>query len=322
VAERLRVAVIGLGSMGANHARVLAAMAEAELVAVCDVNEARLGAVAVAPGTAGYAGYRELLAGERLDAAVVAVPTRLHLEVALACIDRGLTLLVEKPLGADLEECLRLKAAAEQAGVPLMPGHIERFNPVVREVRRRVSEGDLGQVYQARAVRVGPFFERERDVGVVHDLATHDIDALRYVFAAEVESVRAEVLSGVRTPYEDLLVGMLRLDNGVIASLDVSWLAPAKVRALSLTGEGGALLGQLEARTLEVEREDGRETVDLRAAGEPLREELAAFLRVARGEPPPVTADDAIAAMRAVEALVESARTGESVRVTAGRPAR
>jgi predicted dehydrogenase len=323
VPERLRVAVIGLGSMGGNHARVLAELPDAELAAVCDVDEARLRDAPASPGTARYRDYGELLAREAPDAAVVAVPTRLHQEVALACIERGVALLVEKPLGAGLEECLRLRDAAEAKGVSLMPGHVERFNPVVQAAKHWLDGGKLGRVYEVRSQRVGPFFERVRDVGVVHDLATHDIDLLHMLFACEVERVHAETQSGIRTPYEDALTAVLRLANGVVAVLEVNWLSPLKFRGFTMLSERGTLSGEFEPQALLFEAGAGKAVSVPVQRGEPLRAELAAFLRAARGEmPPPVTADDAIAAMRVVEAIIESARSGEAVRLAARGTAR
>jgi predicted dehydrogenase len=314
VPERLRVAVIGLGAMGANHARVYGELPGAELVAVADRAENRLRSVGRAVHA--YTDYRALLERARPDAVSIAVPTRLHLDVALACIERGLPVLVEKPLGADLAECLRLQEAAAAAGVPLMPGHIERFNPVVRSLKRHLEAGDYGRVYGVSVRRVGPFYERERDVGVVHDLATHDIDLVRWLFG-EVGGVAAETQSGIRTPYEDALAAVLGLAGGVPIVLETNWLSAVKLRAITITAEYGTVNARLLAREIEFVADDAPErAVRESFADEPeaLHAELATFLRVARREePPPVTADDAIAAMRVVEALVESARRGETV---------
>ena len=324
MADRVRVAVIGLGSMGANHARVFAELPEADLVAVCDSDESKL---RTAGGARTYRDYRDLLAEERLDGVSIAVPTRKHLEVALAAIERGIPLLVEKPLGADLDECLRLRDAAEAAGVPLMVGHVERFNPVVQELKSRLESGDAGRIYQAYARRVGPFYERERDVGVVHDLATHDIDILQWLFGP-VERVHGETQAGVRTPHEDALSAVLRFEAGVTVLLEVNWLTPLKFRDLHLLGEHGRYYAVYHPQVLQFWRagapgdEPQVDSQTFPGSGEaPLKNELSAFLRVARREiDPPVTADDAIAAMRVVEALIESARSGEAVRL-AGRAA-
>ena len=328
MADRLLVGVIGIGAMGANHARVFASLPDAELVAVADSDAERLDALAPGRPLRAYEDYRRLLDEERPDAVSIAVPTRLHAEVALACIERGVPVLVEKPLAAGVEEGERLRAAAEARAVPLMVGHVERFNPAVRELARRLRAGELGRVYQAAARRLGPFFPRARDVGVAYDLATHDIDALRMLLGCEVERVQAEAVRGVRTEFEDALTGLLRFENGAVAVLEANWLSPVKVRELSVFGERGMCAVDYIARTLrrytmrpDAESEAAEITVP-DAGQEPLRVELSAFLRVARGEePPPVTAADGIAAMRVADALVESARRGEPVRL-AGRAAR
>jgi predicted dehydrogenase len=321
MADRVRVAVIGLGAMGANHARVFAGLPDAALVAVADSDAARLPNA----GPRVYTDYRALLVGETLDAVSIAVPTRSHFDVAIACIERGLPLLVEKPLGADLDECRRLKTAAEAAGVPLMVGHIERFNPAVLELKRLLDSGEMGTAGVLSAQRTGPFFERERDVGVVHDLATHDIDVMRYLLGLEVESAQAEVQRGVRTPFEDALQGELLFQGGAQGRLEVSWLTDNKVRLLTVSTDTTVfLLDYITQELRHLERAgaplppaDSFALVSIQRQ-EPLRAELEAFLRVARREiAPPVTADDAIAAMRVVEALVESASTGRTMRLAA-----
>lgn len=328
MAERVRIAVIGAGAMGANHARVLASLPDAELVAVVDADESR--AKAAAYGCRAYADYREMIEKEQLDAVTVAVPTRLHLGVALECIERGLALLVEKPMAADVAECVRLRDAAQAKGVPLMAGHVERFNPAVQELKRRLDAGALGAIHQVRARRVGPFFERERDIGVVQDLATHDIDVARFLLRSEVEQVQAETQCGVRTEFEDALVGLLRFESGAAGVLESNWLTPIKVRELTVLGERGMIeLDYLRQELRCYERDSAvrgtePERMSFPRAGEaPLRNEVASFVRVARREEaPPASADDAIAAMRVVEALLQAAARGEAVRLGAARPAK
>ena len=236
---------------------------------------------------------------------------------------------------------MRLRDAAEASGIPLMVGHIERFNPAVRELKRRLDAGELGRVIELRARRVGPFAERRRDVGVVHDLATHDIDVLRFLLGCEVEQVQAETQRGLRTEFEDALAGLLRFEDGAVGVLEVNWLTPVKVRELAVLGERGMFV--LDYITQELSCYEIVAAVPTAGAGwpasvsglegamtrlpvereEPLRAELSAFLRTARGlEPPPVSAADGIAAIRVADALVEAARRGEAVRLIAARPAK
>jgi len=315
VADRLRVAVIGVGAMGAHHVRVYSELPDADLVAVADANEARLAARDVRA----YATYISLLAEEELHAVSVAVPTRLHEEVATACIERGVTTLVEKPLAADVAGAERVRAFAEHAGAPLQVGHIERFNPAVVALKQQLEAGDAGPVLQISARRVGPFFARERDVGVVHDLATHDIDILRYLTGNDVESVRAETQSGIRTEHEDALSAVMRFEAGIVGTLETNWLAPSKTRELRVLCERGEYRLDYITQALTFHDSSREPSEDAPSTGtpipveteEPLRAELRAFLAVARGEAQPrVGAHDAIAAMRVVEALIESARSG------------
>jgi len=309
--------------MGSNHIRVYHAMPDALLVAVADPDDNALSTA----GVRGYQDYHHLLDEEQIDAVSIAVPARAHLDVALACIGRGIATLVEKPIAANVTEGETLRGAAQRNNVPLMVGHIERFNPAVCELKRQLDGRELGRVYQARTRRVGPFFQRERDVGVIHDLATHDIDVLHYLLNAQVERAQAETQCRIRTEYEDAMSGVLRFANGTIAEIEANWLTPAKQRELMLLGERGMFALDYVARTLafypHAEGAEGKSTpIAVPGAGdEPLRAELESFLRAARGvESPAITASDGIAALRVAEALVEAGRTGQSVHLAEASP--
>ncbi len=314
--RKLRAGVIGFGSMGANHARVYAEMEGVELAAVADVSPERLARAATAATI--YDDYRRMLAEERLDLVSVCVPTLLHHEVALATIRSGIALLVEKPIAATLEEGRNMARAAREAGVPLMVGHVERFNPAVLEVKRLLAAGRLGRVFQVYARRTGPFPQRVRDVGVVHDLAPHDIDIMSFLLESPVERVYAETLRGISTEHEDLLSGVLRFLSGVIGILDVNWLTPLKVRQLAVLGEKGQLQADYLSQEVRFHPKEGEAA---RAASpelvrvenkEPLRLEMEAFVEAVRsGREPPVTAEDGLSALEIASLLVESARRGE-----------
>jgi UDP-N-acetylglucosamine 3-dehydrogenase len=332
--QTLRAGVIGLGAMGMNHARVYAEIEGVELAAVADPASERR-RLAARPTLAGsvraYPDYREMLAAEQLDLLSVAVPTGLHREVALAALERRVATLVEKPIAADLEDGRAIVRAAQATGCQLMVGHVERFNPAVQELKRRLDAGHLGRVFLARAERVGPFPQRTRDVGVVLDLATHDIDILRFLLGCEVERVYAETATGLRTEHEDLLSAVMRFRGGVVGLLEVNWLTPAKVRRLALVGEKGMfVVDYLTQELLFYERQSvgaawpslaaltgGGEGVMTRIPvqkQEPLRAELEAFVEsVARGSPAPIPAEDALAAVEVAACLAESGRTGQVV---------
>ena len=323
--KRLRVGVIGLGSMGASHARVYDEIERVELAAVADTSRERLQQA----GVATYADYRRMLAEERLDAVSVCVPTLLHREVALAAIEADIAVLVEKPIAATVADGEAMALAAEQAGLPLMVGHVERFNPAVLAVRQLLEAGELGRVYQVSARRVGPFPERVRDVGVVQDLAPHDIDVMRFLLESEVERAYAETLQGVATEHEDMLWGILRFENGAVGMLEVNWLTPVKVRELSVLGEKGLLRADYLSQEVVVytkgegvETRDAAPTIVAVQKAEPLRLELEAFVdAVRRGVAPPVSAADGLVALQIASMLVESALTGRVVEAPARRPA-
>jgi UDP-N-acetylglucosamine 3-dehydrogenase len=312
--RNLRAGVIGLGSMGVNHARVYTEMDGVELAAVADASPERL-AQATTAATA-HDDYRRMLAEARLDLVSVCVPTLLHQEVALATIESGVAALVEKPIAATLEQGREMARTARVAGVPLMIGHVERFNPAVREVKRLLAEGRLGRVFQVYARRTGPFPQRVRDVGVVHDLAPHDIDIMSFLLELPVERVYAATARGIATEHEDLLTGVLCFRNGVTGILDVNWLTPLKVRQLAVLGEKGLLQADYisqEVRFYPKGEATSPELIRVEKK-EPLRLELEAFVEAVReGREPPVTAEDGLSALEIASLLVESARRGEVV---------
>jgi UDP-N-acetylglucosamine 3-dehydrogenase len=168
----LRIGVIGVGVMGSNHARVLTGLPGAELVGVADPDRKQAEFVARTLGCAAVANVNELL-DLKVDAVTIAAPTHLHRDIALACIARGVHVMVEKPIASSVEEGREIIAAARRAGVTLMVGHVERFNPAVEAIKDALRNEDILSI---AITRVGPFPPRMSNVGVVIDLAVHDID--------------------------------------------------------------------------------------------------------------------------------------------------
>lgn len=238
----LRAVVIGLGSMGRNHARVLDSLSGAALVGAADPSEASRKATRLHGGAKLYADYRVMLDELKPDYAVVSVPTEYHCEVACEVLSRRIHVLVEKPIAKRVEEAEKMIATAHQNGVKLMVGHIERFNPAVRAIKQHVEQKVLGTLFQLHARRLSPFPSRISDVGVILDLATHDIDAMHYVTGAKVVRAYAETARKAHASCEDMLSGLLRFESGEIGVLDVSWLSPKKLRELWVVGEGGTLV--------------------------------------------------------------------------------
>ena len=318
----LRGAVIGLGMMGANHARVLNELSGVELVAVADLDPAAVGRATAGRTARGYASAGELLAAEHPDLVVVAVPTSLHLSTALEVLAADAHVLVEKPIAPDRAEAEQMIAAAHAAGRILTVGHIERFNPAIRELSRRLDDGEIGRVFQIRASRLGPFPARVRDVGVVVDLAPHDIDVMRYLLRSEPVRLYAETEQRIHTDHEDLFTGLIKFDSGAIGLLEINWLTPTKVRKLTVTGERGMYEADYLTqdlvfyanpdKELVAEGEMTRRAVQRR---EPLAVELSEFVAAVRdGGPPPVAPHDALVAMLLARAMVDAAARGAVIR--------
>jgi len=327
----IHAAVIGVGSMGRNHARVFAEMEETELVAVAD--PARAEQVARIYKARAYADYREMLEKEALDLVSVAVPTALHHQVALDVAASGRHLFVEKPLASSLEEGQDIIEAARRGGVKLGVGHIERFNPAVLALRERLDAGDLGRVFQIHARRVGPYPARVEDVGVVFDLATHELNVMEYLTDSQVESLYAETQRAIHPSNEDLLSGVLKFRSGAVGVLDINWLTPTKIRKLSLIGERGMFVVNYLTQELFFYENDYANNHWERLAAimgvaegkmikhglrrkEPLRAELESFVNAVLADREPLVAgEEGLRAVLLAQKMVESGLKRQVVQV-------
>lgn len=328
----IRTAVIGTGSMGKNHARVYSELGEACLAAVADSSLRAAEETAARFGGRAYQDYREMLEMERPEAVSIAVPTALHEEAAAAAMQAGAHVLVEKPISATLEEGLRLIALSEQLQRKLMVGHIVRFNPAVQALKQKLKQGELGRIFQIICRRVGPFPARIRDVGVVIDLAPHDLDLMRFLTEMEPLRIYSETEQRIHTAHEDLVLGLLRFPGGLTGSLEINWLTPTKVREVLVLGERGLFRVDDLTQDLyffENEQANGElwpalQTLKGVSEGhmtrfalqryEPLKAELQAFLEAVRDDAPvPISGEDGLAALRLALALVESGRTQQVI---------
>lgn len=323
-----RLAVIGVGSMGRNHARIYAELPGVELVGVSDRNEAVARAVAQRHGVPFYTNYPDLLDAQKPDAVSIVVPTVAHQAVALEVIKRGIHLLVEKPIAFTIAEGEQIIAAAQKAGVHLMVGHIERFNPAVVALKQKLSAGELGRVFHINVRREGPFPQRILDVGVVIDLAVHDLDIIRYITQAEVTRLFSETERQIHSAGEDMSNTVIRLSDGTIGTLTINWLTPTKIRELYVTGEKGmfrvdyltqdlyffenATADNGSWHTIEVLRgvvSEGRMIRYVIPKKEPLRAELEAFVEAVQGKADvAVTGTDGLRALTLAQAMVNSGR--------------
>ncbi|HWP96287.1 MAG TPA: Gfo/Idh/MocA family oxidoreductase [Syntrophomonadaceae bacterium] len=317
-----RVGVIGLGSMGRNHARIYHEMSAVRLVAVADINEEASNAVATRFNAIPYTNYMTMVDKEKLDIVSIAVPTGLHGEVAAKVIDCGVNLLIEKPLASSVREGERIIRRAEKRNVRLGVGHVERFNPVIMAMKQRMDEGFLGRVFQIIIRRAGPFPERIKDTGVILDLAIHDTDLMHYLIGSEIRRISSESGQFIHDRYEDTAVSLLSFVNGVIGVLVENWISPTKVRDITVNGENGTLCADLLTQDLffyennytESKWEslaafrgvsEGNMTRFHLPRHEPLRRELESFVAaVACHEPFAVEGRDGLRALKTVQRLL------------------
>jgi predicted dehydrogenase len=240
----LKLAVIGVGALGRHHARLLGEMADVELVAVADPNEAQGRQVAEACRTAWVADYRELLAARKVDAVSIVVPTALHRRVAEEFLTRDIPVLVEKPIAPKVADGAALAALAEERGTVLQVGHIERFNPAFRALQMHA-----GSPRYLRAERFSPYSFRSTDISVVHDMMIHDIDLALCLTQSRVVGVEAFGIC-VCGGFADVVQARLRFANGCVADLAACRVAPGVQRTLQAWSEHGCWTADLQEQTL------------------------------------------------------------------------
>jgi predicted dehydrogenase len=312
--------------MGRHHARVLQTLPGVELVGIADpvpteiprTDDAKL-----------CESVDELLSLE-LDIAVVATPTQTHEELGLRLAEQRVHTLIEKPVAVDVASGRRLADAFEAAGVLGCVGHIERYNPALQELRRRLANGELGQIYQVATRRTGPFPVRVADVGVILDLATHDVDLTAWVTGSAYETVTAHTAHRSGRDHEDLVAAVAMLEGGIVANHLVNWLSPLKERVTIVSGERGSFVADTIAADLTffangvapVEWESlqsfrgvvqGDVIRYAIAKPEPLAVELQAFCDAVRGtRHDVVTLEEATHVVAVAEAMLRSAQQGAS----------
>jgi UDP-N-acetylglucosamine 3-dehydrogenase len=327
----LRAAVIGVGAMGQHHVRAYSEIPDIELVACADLSESLRSSIEKRFQVECYSDYRDLLDHTKPDLITVAVPTTEHLAVAKYAIERGIHVLVEKPLAENEADAQMMIDLARQHQVVLAVGHIERHNPAIQLLKTYLDQNRIGKIFEMQAFRVGPFPTRIRDVGVVFDLATHDIDILRYLAGTSIERVFAETQQNIHSMQEDTLNGLLRFTNGIIGVLRVNWVTPTKNRRLLVVGEGGMIEVDYITQDLTVYENgdmikdfpilqlsrgvsEGRVIREKVSKQEPLRVELNDFISAIRNQHlPRVTGEDSLKAMQVAIALIQSGNTHQAI---------
>lgn len=319
-----RVAIVGLGWMGSNHARACNELPELELAYVVEPENV----IYPSAGTTQVLGSVEQIPPGAIDLAIVATPTSTHEEVASYFLRLGVPVLVEKPAAHSVESARRLLQLERDSGVSVSIGHIERFNPAIQQMKKKIREGVVGQVFQIATRRQSFTPSRISDVGVIHDLATHDIDLTRWISDSEYSSLYASAGSPRGQHVEDLVSVTGRLENGVVVNHIVNWMTPVKERFVSVTGEKGTLV----ANTLTAElilylngdySTDWLAIASLKGVGEgdslkfafsktePLKGELLSFVSRTEGQAfECATLREGITVLEVAEGIIESSRTG------------
>ena len=325
----LRAGLIGVGMMGRHHARVLASLEGVDLVGVADAGGDPHGVAGGRP----LVDSIEKLIVMGLDYCMVAVPTIYHLEIGLALADAGVHTMIEKPLAHDTPSARKLVDAFAAKDLVGAVGHIERFNPALQSARARLEAGELGTVYQVTTRRQGPFPDRIADVGVIKDLATHDIDLTAWVTQQSFASVSARTAYRSGRAHEDLVSITGQLSDGTVTNHLVNWLSPLKERVTVITGEKGAFVADTLSADLtfyangsvQVTRDyiaafrgvsEGDVIRYAIAKPEPLRVEHENFRDAVLGKDADiVTLQQGMVTVEVAEAAIESARTGQTITI-------
>lgn len=307
--KNVRLAVIGVGAWGKNHARVFSELNEVDLVAIVDRDIHRAKEFARKFNTRHYKTTQEMLSREEVDAVTICTPTVTHTDLALEAIASGKHLFIEKPMTDTVQQAQRLIDAAKAADTVMMIGFVERFNPSVQTAAEVIDKGNLGELVLGSARRLGPFVPgRVGDIGIVKDLAIHDIDIARFLVKQEATSVYA-ITGSLYHKYEDHANIVIRFDDKPSFFLECNWLTPHKQRILNITGSNGVLALDYISQevTLGTHQWIQKSTSKW---DEPLKRELKHFVEcVSEKKQPITTGTDGIEALRIAEAALRSAKT-------------
>lgn len=320
--KRINVGVIGVGNMGRHHARVYSEIEGVDLVAVVDADKNNARRVARKFNCRYYDNISQLLTAENLDAATIAVPTSMHKDVALVCIDHGIPVLIEKPIAESIASAQKIIKHSEKDKVAVCVGHIERFNPVVARLKNFVSLKKFGKIIAMNTKRVGLYPPQITDTDVIVDLAVHDIDVCSFILEKGPQSVYAragKALNSKRFDYADIFLNY----DGIDVIIQVNWITPVKVRELTLTGiKGYAELSYMN-QTLKIYKKGHGEDIEIvnieeisLRKEEPLKREIKSFTDYIRGRKAGVvTAREALLSLRVALAAIRSHRLQQRVKL-------
>lgn len=306
--ENIKVGVVGVGHLGMHHARVYTEILGAQLAGVVDINEERLHAIAEPLGAAEFSDVEDFIERKKTDAISIVVPTNRHFEIARLAMERGVHVLIEKPVTASVDEAERLLALALDKNLILQVGHIERFNSAIQHVRKI-----MGEPYFIQTRRMGPFSPRISDVGVVLDLMIHDVDIILSMINSDLVSITA-VGRCVRTGHEDIASAQLEFANGAMAQILVSRVSEKRERRMEITEAERYITVDFGAQDILIQRsvrQSGGNMVEVMEHPvfpkmEPLKLELQHFVSCVReGRQPMVGIKDG---KRALEVCIAALR--------------
>ena len=308
----IKIGVIGAGVMGGHHIRNLASM-DVELVGISDIDKKRVNELSDTFNTKGFLDYKELVK-EGIDAAVVAVPTKLHKTVCDELIENGVDILVEKPIADTVENGKEIIDRAMKEGVKLSVGHIERFNPAIQKLKELIKNDTLGKVVTMSSKRVGPYNPRIRDVGIIVDLGVHDIDIMSFLLEEKVKTVYAT--GGKRIhPFEDFATILMTFGNTCTGLIDTNWHTPHKVRSLTVVADKGiAEVDYIEQKLVLFDKEWEKDAKIERK--EPLAIELDCFINyLKKNTAPPVSGPEGLHALEVAISAIDSYMNNKIIKI-------
>lgn len=313
----MKVAVIGVGSMGQHHARVYSQIDNVELVAISDPNKVILEKISSKLKVKGFTDYKEMLNSIEIDAVSIVVPTSLHKDVSIYCLNKKKHVLLEKPIASNEQESIEIINCAKENNVQLMIGHIERFNPAIISLKEKLHE--IGEIYKIDIQRIGPFPSRITDVGVIIDLSVHDLDIINYLTNAKPIRIFAETQKKLHPSQEDSVTALIKYNNNMLASINTNYLSPKKIRQLKIFGEKGMFMVDYLTQELLFHENKGfsKDCWDTVTEGnmtkiyiqkkEPLLSEIEAFLNsINCNTNSPVSGEQGLSALNLANKIIQS----------------
>lgn len=317
----MNVAVIGVGNMGQHHARNYSEINEVNLVAVADLNEEAGKAVAKRFECKHYSDYKEMLKSEKIDLVTIAVPTKFHKKVALDCIEKGIHILIEKPIAATVAEAKEIVDAAKKKGIKFTVGHIERFNPAVQKLKQIIDKGELGEITSIRTTRIGPMPVQIKDANVVIDIGVHDIDLMNWFYGKLPTKIMANGGNALNKTQQDYIDIFMQYGKSAGVA-QANWITPVKIRKMVVSGTKAYAELNFITQELDLYKSDysleyddfgefvikfgqprDKEVVKLESF-EPLKAEIESFIKAIKKDTiPVVTAKEAMDALEIAQKI-------------------